>query len=402
MTTMAPTPTQNRPYRFVIETLLFLIYFSFGISWIAYAPMMGELEGHFGVSHTEGAMMISLVSLAKAFVPMFAGVMAARLGLKRALLLGAGLSGLAAVVPLAPTFQALLLGRFLFGMGGAIVVTLMGPTVMAWFPKNELPMVNGINNVAVNAGITVALFATVPTVAVLGWRTTLIAFGLISAALTAAWAILGREAEVADKGRGAQEKVSIQEVLRRRETWLIALAFTGPLSLYLALNTWLPTYYQEAVELSKSAASQLTGLFNLVGIPVAVVGGALTAWLGVRRPLIMVSGLAMPVGALGLLLATTPGLRIASAVILGASFFLYVAPLFTIPMELEGMTPAAVALLMGSVFSLSYIISFISPLAVGKIQEMTGSFLPGLVFFALFSSVLALGGFLLPETGSKK
>lgn len=398
---MTSTVPRNNSYRYVIETLLFLIYFSFGISWIAYSPIMGELEGHFGVSHTEGAMMISLVSLAKAFVPLFAGVMAARLGLKRALLLGAALSGLAALVPLAPSFQALLLGRFLFGMGGAIVVTLMGPTVMAWFPKNELPMVNGINNVAVNAGITVALFATVPTVAVLGWRKTLIVFGLLCAALTVAWAVLGREAELAAGAQSEEEDVSMGQILKRKETWLIALAFTGPLSLYLALNTWLPTYYQEAFELSKSAASQLTGLFNLVGIPVAVAGGALTAWLGLRRPLIMVAGLMMPVGALGLLLATVPSLRIVSAVVLGASFFLYVAPLFTIPMELDGMTPRAVALLMGSVFSLSYIVSFVSPLAVGKIQELTGSFLPGLIFFALFSSVLAVGGWLLPETGGK-
>lgn len=386
-------------YRYVVETLLFLIYFSFGISWIAYSPIMVDLEGHFGVGHTEGAMMISLVSLAKAFVPLVAGVLAARLGLKKALLLGAGLSALAAVIPLAPDFRMLLLGRFLFGMGGAIVVTLMGPTVMAWFPRHELPMVNGINNVAVNAGITVALFATVPAVEAFGWKPALTGFGLVSAALAAAWALFGKEVEVDPKSAQADEDARLSEILRRRETWWIALAFTGPLSLYLALNTWLPSHYQAAFGLSKAAASQMTGLFNLVGIPAAILGGMLTAKLGLRRPLIIFAGLLMPIAAAGLFAAPSHSLRVVSAVALGSAFFLYVAPLFTIPMELPGMTPRKVALMMGCVFSMSYVLSFISPMLVGRLQEITGSFAPGLGLFAIFSVVLAVGAWRLPETG---
>lgn len=392
-----------KPYRFVVEGLLFLLYFSFGVSWLAYAPIMGDLEQHFGVNHTEGAMMISLVSLAKAFVPLFAGVLAARLGLKEALLVGASLSALAALVPLAPTFKTLLLGRFLFGMGGAIVVTLMGPTVMAWFPRKELPMVNGLNNVAVNAGICLALFATVPTVNTFGWRPTLIGFGLFSAALTAAWAVLGRDGakETPEQPLADEQDATLGELIRRKETWLIAMAFTGPLSLYLALNTWLPSHYQDAFGLSRQAASSLTGLFNLVGIPAALCGGFLTGKLGLRRPLVMLSGGLMPVAALGLFLSPFQSLRVASAVLLGACFFLYVAPLFTIPMELPGMTPSRVALMMGCVFSLSYVVSFVSPLLVGKLKDLTGSFVPGLTLFAIGSATLALGAYLLPETGPK-
>lgn len=393
-----------KPYRFVVEGLLFLLYLSFGISWLAYAPIMGDLEKYFGVNHTEGAMMISLVSLAKAFIPLCAGVLAARLGLKRALLVGASLSALAALVPLAPTFKTLLLGRFLFGMGGAIVVTLMGPTVMAWFPRNELPMINGLNNVAVNAGICVALFATVPLVNAIGWRPALVGFGLISAGLTAAWAVFGKDGaeQSTEQAQTDDDDATLGELIRRRETWFIAMAFTGPLSLYLALNTWLPSHYQDAFELSKQAASSLTGLFNLVGIPAALCGGFITGKLGLRRPLVMMAGSLMPIAAIGLVISPFSSLRVVSAIVLGASFFLYVAPLFTIPMELPGMTPRRVALMMGCVFSLSYVVSFLSPLLVGKLKDLTGSFLPGLLLFALASATLALGGYLLPETGPKR
>lgn len=389
-----------RPYRWVVESVLFGTYLVFGISWLAYSPLMKDVAAHFGATSTQAGAVISLVSVAKAFVPLLAGMLAARIGLRWALLVGATLAGVAVLAPLAPTFDALLVLRFVFGVGGAIVVTLMGPMVMQWFPRSELAMINGINNVAVNTGITVAMFTAVPLSARVGWQTTLIVFGALSAAAAAAWLVLGREVTAeTTAGAGMVEDARLSEVTRVRETWLVAMAFAGPLSLYLALNTWLPTHFQLAFGLDKASASQLTGLFNLVGIPMAVIGGIITSKLGLRRPLVIAAGCIMPVGAVGLCLSPDSAVRYASAIVLGAAFFLYVSPLFTVPMELEGMTPRRVALMMGVVFSVSYLVSFVSPLAVGWLKDRTGSFGPGFVVFAVLSSSLALGGYLLPETG---
>lgn len=382
-----------------LEFLLFSIYLAFGISWLAYAPLLPELEKLFGVTHAKGAMIISLVSVSKAFVPLLAGILATRLGLGRALGIGAVLASLSVLVPLASDFNTLLVLRFFFGVGGAVVVTLMGAVTMRLFERSELPMVNGLNNVAVNCGITVALFTTVPLTRLIGWKAALTGMGSISLVLALAWwwfyaGKLTVSTQAAPKGEWLS-------VLRRRETWLVALAFTGPLSLYLSLNTWLPTYYQAAFGLDKAAASQTTGLFNLVGIPVALLGGWLTARLGLRRPLIVTAGLMMPVAALGMIQAEESWLRLLSAAFLGASFFLYVAPLFTIPMELKGMRPESVALLSGVVFSTAYAVSFLAPTMVGWLEQVTGSFLPGLRVVAFGSASLALAGWLLPETGRR-
>lgn len=381
-----------------IEILLFSLYFAFGISWLAYAPLLPEMEKLFQVSHARAAMLISLVSVSKAFVPLLAGLLASRLGLGRAVAVGALLASFAMLVPFAPNFNSMLALRFLFGTGGAVIVTLMGAVTMRLFQREELPMINGMNNVAVNCGITVSLFATVPLSRLIGWQSTLALFGALSGVLGLAWLLVGSglKSDSAEKPQG--EWLS---VLKRRETWLIALAFTGPLSLYLSLNTWLPTYYQAAFGLDKAAASQTTGLFNLVGIPVALLGGWMTSRLGLRRPLIVTAGLLMPIAALGMVESEESWLRLLSAAFLGASFFLYVAPLFTIPMELPGMRPESVALLCGVVFSSAYAVSFVAPTLVGWLQEMTGSFLPGLRLVAFGSASLALGGALLPETGRR-
>ena len=73
------------PYRRVIQGLLFLIYCSFGISWLAFSPLLADVEKAFNISHAQAGLIVSIVSLAKAFVPLLAGLVAARFGLKRTL-----------------------------------------------------------------------------------------------------------------------------------------------------------------------------------------------------------------------------------------------------------------------------------------------------------------------------
>lgn len=397
---MANPPVDQSPYRFVIEALLFLTYAVFGLSWIGVTPLLGALQAHFHATGAELGMVNTAVTLAKVVGPLLTGLLAVRVGLKKSILLGGLCISVAAIAPFMPSFPLFLASRFVFGLGGAIVVTLLGPAVMQWFSQDELPIVNAFNNVAVNTGISVTLFTTVPLANVLGWRNTLVAYGVLSVALLAAWAVLGRDRQHTVSTPGEAPTVRYAEVWRMRETWLIALAFAGPLALYLAFNTWLPRYYVEAFAMTPAAASQVTGLFNLVGIPTAIAFGFLTRKLGLRRPFIIGAGLLMGFAAFGMFAVHQPAVILTSAVLLGVSLFAYVAPLFTIPMELRGVTPQHVSLMMGTVFSLAYLFSSLSPIVVGALHDATGSYVPGFALWAVFSWGLALGGWLLPETGT--
>jgi cyanate permease len=394
---MEPTTTR---YRWVIETLLFLTYAVFGLSWIAVTPLIGDIQKAYHITSAQFGLLNTLVSMAKVIAPILTGLLAVRIGIKKTILMGSLFISCAAIAPFATDFNWFLVSRFVFGVGGAIVVTLLSGVVMQWFPKKELPLVNAFNNVAVNTGITVTLFTTVPLASQLGWRNALLVYGLISVALLVLWAICGRD-RVAEgaSATATQEQARYADVWRMKETWIIALSFAGPLALYLAFNTWLPKYYMEAMGMAKAEAAHVTGLFNLVGIPTAIIAGYLTKRLGVRRPFIIASGLLMAVSSLGMVLFHEPALRTVSAFGLGIALFAYVSPLFTTPMELPGMTPGRMSLMMGTVYSFAYVFSSLSPVVVGYLRDTTGSFLPGFLIWCAFSLVLALGGKLLPETG---
>ena len=107
----APVPVQEapRPYRFLIEVLLFLSYFVFGMSWIGYSPFLKELQAQFSLDYTRTALVISAVSFAKIFVPFVAGIMAVRMGVSRALLIGNLCICASLYTPFASEFSTLVL-----------------------------------------------------------------------------------------------------------------------------------------------------------------------------------------------------------------------------------------------------------------------------------------------------
>jgi MFS transporter, CP family, cyanate transporter len=397
----APVAVQTnepRSYRFLIEAMLFLSYFVFGMSWIGYSPFLKEIQAQFALDYAKTGLVISAVSFAKIFLPFVAGWMAVRLGVSRALLIGNVCICASLYAPFATTFPELIGSRILFGVGGAIVVTLLGPAVLQWFPAKELALVNGFNYVAVNSGITLSLFLTIPLAARFGRVNVLVGYAAISTLIAVGWIVFGKD-RVQGSHKTSGPRPSYAEIFRMKEAWWLTLAAAGPLCVYLVFNTWLPTFYKESLGLGAAKAAQLTGLANMVGIPAAIVGGILTQRTGLRKPFILASGVLTGVAAFGLFMTSNMAVLSVSAVVFGIGLFLWVAPLTTLAMEIPGITPQKLAILNGVFFSVGYMLAFIAPLIAGKLRDATGSFVPGFVVFSLFSFSLFFGGMMLKESG---
>lgn len=391
-------------HRYVIEVILFLTYALFGVSWMAVAPLAKDLMVFFKVGVTEFSYLGTVVTIAKVVAPLATGALALKFGLRRTLLVGSALICLVLAGPLSPTFGAFVGSRFLFGLGGAVVVTVMGPIVMQWFPKEELPAVNAWNGVAVNTGIAVTMYLTPPLAgSSLGWRGALLVYGALNVVMMVAWALFGRDNEAAASAAKAAGKdaapVGYMDVWRMKETWLASLAFTGAVALYLSFSYWLPSFYMEKLHFERAAAAQYSGIVNLAGIPSAIVSGYLTKELGVRRPFLLVGGAITGVVAFGMFLFTSPAIIMGSAILLGIALFIPTAAIATLLMELPGVTPKHVSLMMGTMFSFCYVVSAFAPNLVAFLRERTGSFVPGFVALTVFSWVIFLSGLFLPETG---
>ena len=144
----------------------------------------------------------------------------------------------------------------------------------------------------------------------------------------------------------------------------------------------------------------MIGLLSLAGLISLVLASVLATRAQRRRPFLVVPGILTGFAGLGaFLLADSVAIYIV-LVALGFACWFYLPVLFTIPMELFPKDPRRVSIVFASLTSIGGIVNFFSPLIVGAISDVTGSFVPGLTIFAILAWSLGIAGFLLPEPGT--
>lgn len=376
----------------VVLTALPLLYAFFGLTWMGMVPVMPEVTAAFGVERADGALLITVISMAKSVVPILAGIVAASLGVRRALLLAGALIVVAGMAPFLPTWGALVAARFVLGVGGAMWVTLLGPAGLAVLPSSWRPVANAANGIAVNLGVIVALAVTLPLASLVGWQWA-VSIGTLGAALcllvTAAIGPFGAPPAPAPV---KDTLIAYARSLKRRETWILALAFCGPLALYLVLNTFLGQHLEAAFALPRATAMRWLVWLNLWGIPASLGAGFLLArvWRS-PRPYLVVASLVLPLAVAGAVWAPTDGLRAVCFALAGLGMFLPVSPLITAVQQLPGQTPGTLGMVLGTMFAVTYVVSSAVPSAIGPLLAQ-GASLPTLLMLAGLLGATPLAG----------
>ena len=419
-----------------------------GLNLFAVSPLLPLAIDDYGISRAQAGMLISLPMLVGALLGIPGGMLAARIGLKRAYMLSWLSMSLLALSAITPSFPAMLLLRLSYGVGLALMVSASGPLVMQWFRRREILIINALNTAILSLGVAISVAGAVPLAQWLDWKTALTLFsgvGVIGAIL---WPLAPkapppapsesprqpRKSPTASLHRsgnsptdsprqpgnppnqltltadnpppaapppGANTRgggISVREVisvLRGRAVALLVAADAGIFIQYTALTGWLPTFYHEARGLSPSEAGFLTSILPFVGIFAVIAGGALPMRFSYRS-ILLLSGVLAIAGGLGSFLLTPAPAIYLSVVALGIGSWLYVPTLLTIPIRLPGATPERVAVIWGSFMTFSGIGMFIAPIMVGAIRDAAGSYLTGFLICAAASWALLISGILLP------
>ncbi len=120
---------------------------------------------------------------------------------------------------------------------------------------------------------------------------------------------------------------------------------------------------------------------------------------GLRKPFIIIPGLLMGFFALAVFLFNNEAIMATSILLLGICLSLYMPSVYTTIMELNSSAPASLPVVLGVSQTVAHFGSFIGPLIVGYLADITGSYLPGLITVSILSWRLFIFGGLLPETG---
>ncbi len=204
-------------------------------------------------------------------------------------------SGFTMLTAAAWSFTALIVTRFLFGMGEAGAWPSVARTFSRWIPRSERGTIQGIffSGAHLAGGVTPMLVVWMTQTLGLGWRTVFASFGLIGVAWALAWyswfrndpsehrAVNAAELEKIVTGRapagGHHEGWAYwKRLLSHRNTLSICLMYVpNPYAFYFCI-TWLPTYLKEKHGFDAMQLGLFAGLPLLLSVGGDLLGGVTT------------------------------------------------------------------------------------------------------------------------------
>lgn len=395
------TKFTNSSYRWIIAGSLLPLHLALGLNMVGPSSLFPLIMDHYSLSRGTVSLLVASVGLAITIFLIPGGIISAKLGPKNATAIAGVLSSAGILAILLPPFWILVTLRISFGLGAAILLPTTSAIILQWFPPHERPFMNGVALAGQGLGVATSMFISAPIAESLGWQTSLFLYGVFTLLGTLVWFLLAQNSTVNEDTSTPPPMVEVLRVLRNKNVLMLSLATIGPFGLFMGYNYWLPSYYHEALAMSLEQAGSLAAILPLgVGV-LNLLSGIILSWLGLRKPIFILSGILMPLLASGTFLFDNLTIITISLVLLGLIFSLFAISLFTTIMELPGISLEKVAVATAAALTFGNLAATLSPIFLGAATDILGSYKPGLFIVAFGSLTVFIAAAFLPETGPK-
>jgi NNP family nitrate/nitrite transporter-like MFS transporter len=369
-----------------------LLYFDVSFMvWVILGPLAPFLRQQFGMSATEQGLLVAVPLLGGSLFRPVLGILADRIGGRRAALLGLALT-LGAILAgwtIATAPWHLFVLAFFLGIAGASFAVAL-PLASRWYPAEYQGLAMGIVGAGNSGSLMATLFA--PRLAErIGWANTL---GLAMVPVTCVAIVFFLLAKDSPERTTRTSWKEYAAVLREPDTlwfsFLYSLTFGG----FVGFTSFLTSFFHEQYHVSRVSAGDFTTIVVVSGSLMRPLGGWLSDRIGGYRLLLsLLGGVAVCLG----IVATLPSLAV-------------VVPMLFLTVGCLGMGNGAVfqlvpqrfagrmGIITGIVGAAGGLGGFFLPSILGAAKDATGTYATGLM---LFSVAFVAGSILLLELGSR-
>jgi len=312
-------------------------------------------------------------------------------------LLGCLLTGLSVLIPWTNNFELLLAIRFLGGLGGAICLVSLVPTVARFFENKTASALNSLNCTSNIVGTIIALTLTASLSLMFGgWRNLLAMYGVITLFLGALWFIFFSDETVSSKQTAtAFDMKELKEAVFNRVVWGMVAQYVGAMIMMVFMFTFLPLYYDKYAHLPVGSYAHFSGTVNQVGIMLGAIIGPFFKNRGYHYiNWLFISSIVMAITTFIMLFATNDLLILSCSFITGFVFATWFAFIFSIPKEsVQHASTRRVTYMMSTFWVSTFILATINSQIIAMSVDITGGFTVGFSWvFALMviSPLLAL------------
>ena len=352
------------------------------VAMVNFAPLLPMVREEFALSNAWVGALTSATILSHTVLQLPAGHLADRVGAKRLVEVGAGVVAISTMASaLAPNMEALLLCRFILGVGTATVFVSALVCVNLVVPPERRVVAQGLFGASANVGVLMVLLFSEGVARWQGWRGVFLIEGVLILGMV--WLFASKLRIEGNASRATPPAWG--ELLRDRPLYLLGLAHTLTYGVFTALSTWMATFLWERYGIGLEWAGPLAALLPASSVVARSIGGALS--VGRERQVIVLCSLATAAGVALMPLAPGPIPAVLDLLVLGWSASLPFGAIFS---YISLVSPKGAS---GGGFSLVNFVGNVGALAfppvIGYALDTTGSFGPG---FWLMAAVGMAGG----------
>lgn len=361
-----------------------LLIFIIGIGYVqqmAPSPILMILSDHFELAGKDAILNLSLSIIFPASIAacMVGGALEAKLGVYRLFTLSQMFLTAGVLTNLLPVnYAAFLAGRAVFSLGFGLAIPVIGSAIMTWYHGKARDTMNTLNGMFPFVGTVISFGLMLPLSNLLGsWQLAMGAWGVALAALLALWLVCVKPSDIpAGSSPETFEKGIYINLLKRKNIRLLLVIFMLDFFCYSYMAAVLPTFMGEGGGMEAELANLCAALaFPATGLLGGLLGGILMARSGKRRRILTAGQIIKLVGMLILSLGMERSIifGIAGAAAYGLGNGLWMPVMYTMPMEMDGMTPSRVGAAFAFISSAGFLMGFLSPIIGGALTSCLAS-----------------------------
>ena len=382
----SPGPTPVGAYRWLMLFGVWFLYFAFGLTMVAMAPLIGVMRAELGLSDSAMGLVLGAWPLVYIVAAMPCGAFLDRAGPRRALFASAVIIALSAAARGVANDQlSLFLAVALFGIGGPLISIGAPKLVSLWFEGTDRglamgiyitgPALGGISALALTNSVAMPLMDQ-------NWRHVMFLYAGIGLAIGLIWLVINRHPQaralehlaMAERGQG--QWTVFRGLLGLPAVRAVLVMAVGAFFFNHGLNNWLPEILRRVGMTAAqagywSAIPTAVGILGSLLIPRLAIPArrrkilfALIVAAGISTLLLQHAGHALPLG-LGLMLQGLARGSLMTVLMLSL-------------VETPGVGSRHAGAAGGLFFSAAEIGGVLGPLTLGALSDLTGDFTAGL------------------------
>ncbi|WP_024819433.1 MFS transporter [Arthrobacter sp. 31Y] len=364
---------QNTSTRWVMLGVIATGFVAMTFNWFVMPTTFAGISADYDADLPQLALLISGFVIGYGIMHLPAGFIAAKYGIRAALVGGLLLEGLfTTLAGIVDGYPMLLSLRILAGLAASVYAGIGIAAVSVWFRGREHAAALGVVSAAFSAGVAVGLYAWGPVEQSMGWRGSLIMAGLVAMACAILVLVVYRIPQGVPALQGTTlSGRSIAAILRNRRLWRQSMAFFGGYGAYFVASQLIGVYAAEERGFSVGVVALAGLLVGLAGIPGSIIAGLLADRLLSSRITFL---LFLAIQGIGILMlpAVNPEMLWLSAALIGFGFNGCFAVWQTAPGDDPEVPPELIGTAVGLLLTVTAVSGFILPWVFGEMAASVG------------------------------